>query len=346
MFSTMEQRAAIKFCVKLGKSASATHKMLATAYGSECLSRSKTFEWFKRFKEGRESLDDDPRSGRPATARTTQSVEFIQHLLTEDRTVTIRLLEEITGINRETIRIILHEDLGKRKLCARFVPHSLTEDQKKQRVLSSKEFVELADSDKSFLERIVTGDETWCFMYDPETKRQSASWLGPKSPKPQKVRMQKSKVKTMLIAFFDARGLIHFEFVPEGQTVTGKFYVQVMDRLIKRMRRVRPERDEWFLLHDNAPAHSSAVVAQLLAKRQVAVLPHPPYSPDMAPADYFLFPKIKTKLKGKRFADVETIKSDVTKELKAIRQEEFSRSFRSLYERCQACIEKQGDYIE
>jgi [histone H3]-lysine36 N-dimethyltransferase SETMAR len=342
----MEQRTAIKFCVKLGKSASETHEMLLTAYGSQCVSRTTAFEWFRRFKSGRESVEDNPRCGRPATARTSRSVRLIEELLSEDRAVTVRLLEEVTDINRETIRLILREDLNKRKLCARFVPHSLNEDQKRQRLVASQDFIELVDKDKNFLKRIVTGDETWCFMYDPQTKRQSAAWLGPKSPKPQKVRIQKSKVKTMLIAFFDAKGLIHHEFVPEGQTITGNFYVKVMARLAGRMRRVRPQCHDWVLLHDNAPAHSSAVVSQFLAKRGVAVLPHPPYSPDLAPADYFLFPKIKAALKGKRFVDVLSIKSDVTGQLKAVPDQAFERSFTSLYERCKTCVTKLGDYIE
>jgi hypothetical protein len=62
----------------------------------------------------------------------------------------------------------------------------------------------------------LTGGESWCFMYDPETKYQSATWLSPKKPKAQKVRMQKSRVKTMLTAFFDAEGIIHHEFVLES----------------------------------------------------------------------------------------------------------------------------------
>jgi histone-lysine N-methyltransferase SETMAR len=97
--------------------------------------------------------------------------------------------------------------------------------------------------------------------------------------------------------------VIHREFVPEGQTVNGQFYLGVMELLLKRIRRVRPEfhnSKEWFLLHDNAPAHTAGV-ARFLAREQVTVLRHPSYSPDLAPADFFLFPKLKSQLKGKRF---------------------------------------------
>jgi hypothetical protein len=87
----------------------------------------------------------------------------------------------------------------------------------------------------------------------------------------------------MFIIFFDAQGMIHHEFVPERQTVNGKFYLDVMEWLLKRIHRVHPEfhnSKEWFLLHDNAPAHTTGVVARFLARIQVTVLCHPSYSPD------------------------------------------------------------------
>jgi hypothetical protein len=101
-------------------------------------------------------------------------------------------------------------------VCARFIPHLLQPDHKHKRATSSVEFVEMFDDDINVLGSIVTGDENWCFMYDPETKRQSATWLSPKKPKAQKVR-------TMLTAFFDAKGIVHHEFVSEKQTASGKF---------------------------------------------------------------------------------------------------------------------------
>jgi hypothetical protein len=115
------------------------------------------------------------------------------------------MLAEMTGIDRETVCKTLVEDLKNKKVCVRCVrsvPHLLTRDQKYQSAVSYVEFVEMIDDDRNVLKRIVTGDENWCFMYDPETKRQSAAWLSSKKPKAQKRRMQKSCVKTMLTAFF------------------------------------------------------------------------------------------------------------------------------------------------
>jgi len=77
----------------------------------------------------------------------------------------------------------------------------------------------MINGDKKFLDKVITGDESWCFAYDPGTKRQSSEWVGEHSPRPKKLRFQKSKVKVMLIGFFDSQDIVHKEFVQEGCTV-------------------------------------------------------------------------------------------------------------------------------
>jgi hypothetical protein len=120
--------------------ATETSEMLKSTYGEECLSRTSVSEWHKRFKEGRESLQDDERKGHPSTSRTEESTEVIQKCLAKDRTLSVRMLEEMTGIIRGTVCKILVIDLKKKKVCVRFVPRLLLPDQKHQRAASSFEF--------------------------------------------------------------------------------------------------------------------------------------------------------------------------------------------------------------
>jgi hypothetical protein len=132
--------------------------------------------------------------------------------------------------------------------------------------------------------------------------------------------------------------VIHTEVVPEGQTFNSAFYVEVIGRLLKRISQVRPQfrtEGSWFLLHDNAPSHSALVVKIFLAKHGVVEIRHPPYSPDLTPADLFLFPTVKTALKGKRFQDVEDIKKNVTAELNAVLLGAFAGCFQKPFERCE-----------
>ncbi len=100
----------------------------------------------------------------------------------------------------------------------------------------------------------------------------------------------------MLILFFDSKGVIHHEYVPEGQAVNATYSIQVLDRLCKRIARLMPEMwRNWnfILLHNNVRPHTAAIVQQLLVKKGVAQLSHPPYSPDLSPPQLFRFPKIK-----------------------------------------------------
>jgi len=110
----------------------------------------------------------------------------------------------------------------------------------------------------------------------------------------------------MLIICY-ANGIVHKEFVPPGQTVNQQFYLKVLKRLRDTVWKKRPEmwnNGDWFLHHENAPAHTAFSVQQFLAKHNMTVIPHPPYSSDLAPCDFFLFPHMKGQMKGKYFSDV------------------------------------------
>jgi len=106
-------------------------------------------------------------------------------------------------------------------------------------------------SDRNFLKIVITGDETWIFEYDPETKRQSKEWYTSASPHPKKARMSKSKIKSMLVCFFGSQGIVHKEFVPQGQTVNQFYYREILEKLRKRLVRVRPSiANNWMLQLD------------------------------------------------------------------------------------------------
>ena len=162
-----------------------------------------------------------------------------------------------------------------------------------------------------------------CSTMIPETKRQSAEWHTKSSPRLKKAHMSRSRVKTMIIVFlFDSHGIVHKEFVPPGQTVNHAFYKDVLEWLRKQVQRVRTDiADDWVLQHDKAPAHTTLSIQEFLAKKNIPVLPHPPYSPDLAPCDFYLFPKLKLKLKGHHFGMMENIQK--TDELHTLMENDF-----------------------
>jgi len=189
-------------------------------YGDNCLSCAQIFRWYAGFKSGVETIEDEARPGRPFFVCNEGLIAKVREQ--EEHCVTVTLMGDGFGVNREMIHQILVEDLGKRKVASRFVPHVLSDDQRHECVQYAKDIIKTARRNKHFLNLIVAADETWCFRYDPTTKRQSAEWKSPASPKGKKVHLQKSKVKTMLVCFYDIKGIIHHKLVVNNSLPTNQ----------------------------------------------------------------------------------------------------------------------------
>jgi len=168
-----EQRACIKFCFKLGKTATECYEMLKTTFGEQAMGRSQTFQWFSQFKAGRTSIDDDERSGRPVSSSTPEMIARVRQIIREDRR-TIDEVSMLVGISHGTCHKILTEDLKMRLVASQFVPRLLSVDQKQQRLDVCLDLKENAANNPSFLSNVITCDETWVYAYNPETKTESS----------------------------------------------------------------------------------------------------------------------------------------------------------------------------
>jgi len=130
----------------------------------------------------------------------------------------------------------------------------------------------------------------------------------------------------MLIVFFDIRGIVHHEFAPQGQAVNTGFYCSVLRRLREYIRRKQTEllrAGNWLLHDDNAPSHRALVTRKFLAHNRIIALPLPPTPPDLAPCDFFIFPKMKLQLKVRRFDAVEEIQRESQNVLGRLREQDF-----------------------
>ena len=151
-----------------------------------------------------------------------------------------------------------------------------------------------------------------------------------------------------MIPFFDSTGMIYIHWVPTGQTVNKEYYVEVLREFRKRFRRKRPalfKSAQWYFQQDNAPVHNSSLVTDYLTKIGIKTVPHPPYGPDLAPCDFWLFPKLEEKLWGCRYETIEEMKEAVTKVIDTPTQKDFHGAFQKLLERYM-CIAAGGDYFE
>ena len=140
----------------------------------------------------------------------------------------------------------------------------------------------------------------------------------------------RTNVKLTLLVFFYWKGIVHYEFVPCGETVNKEFYLNALKHLREAVGRKRPEawtNNTWMMHHDNAPAHVSLLIHEFLLKHETTV-PQLPYSPDLAPADFF-FPKLKSSVKGCRFQTVEEREENLIRDLRTIPQNTYQDAFQN-----------------
>ncbi|UYV76498.1 SMARCD2 [Cordylochernes scorpioides] len=243
MEQKLKQRICIEFCVKL---------QISTTETFECLIKHSPMT------PQREQLTDE-------------NVQKITDLIKENPRTTFLELEQDTGISKTTIGRIVTEDLKLKKTPAKFIPRFLTNEQKLCRLETCEDMLEMTKTDLEWKDKIITGDETWVYGYDPEIKRQSAEWRG-----------------------------------------QGK-------RFEKKARK--------WTNGDNARPHTAHLVTGFLAKNGTQILPQPPYSPDTAPNDFFLFPKLKAVLKGRHFDTRDDIIEKSLLALKSIPKESYKNCF-------------------
>jgi histone-lysine N-methyltransferase SETMAR len=158
------------------------------------MSQIKTFLWYKRFKDGRTSVDDDEHSGRLSTSTTPENIPQVHNAILADRRRTIHDVCEIVGLSYRAVQCILADNLNMRRISAKFVPRLLSDDQKAHCVSACRELKQATD-DPNFISNIITGDETWVYVYDPETKQQSSQWKSQNSLWPKKAHQVRSNVK-------------------------------------------------------------------------------------------------------------------------------------------------------
>lgn len=144
--------------------------------------------------------------------------------MTVSRKFTINEIAEETDISHGSVHNILVNELHLRRITAKLVPKELHFIQKIDRIDIARDMLSKAEFDETFMKRIITGDETWVYEYDTQTKYQASEWRAMDEPRPKKPRRFLSKKKVMLTVFIDCKGVVHHEFLPENQSVNKEYY--------------------------------------------------------------------------------------------------------------------------
>ena len=355
--SDCEVRAVIKFLSKEGIGGAEIHSRLCAVYGkNNVMQLRNVYRWVQMFTAGRTSTHDNARDGRPSTAVNDETVNIVRALLAEDRRYTITDMHHkiateypFVSCSRFSIHGILTELLEMTKVCARWVPRQLTSDHKKNRMGAALQLLTLYNEEgEAFFDRVVTGDETWVHYWTPETKEASKQWKTRDEPTPVKFKEQPSAGKVMATVFWDRQGVLLVEYLADRSTLTQDTYFDTLMKLRDAIKRKRPGKlsKGILLLHDNARPHVAKLIRHLLDQFRWKVFGHPPYSPDLAPSDYHLFPDLKKALGGKHFSTSEEVKKFVADYFQKKDVALYAAGIEKLLYRYSKCLDREGDYVE
>ena len=311
-------------------------------YGKGCLSTRAARKWFSKFKKGDFSLTDAPRSGRPSHFNEKSLIS----LLKDDNRQTTRELAGQLGCDPQTVLNHLHR-MGKVQKCGGWIPHHLNEANKSQRINACSSLLaryhRALQQHRPFLSLIVTGDEKWCLYVNMKHRKE---WVDKdQSPKP-RVKQANYSRKVMLCVWWGMEGVIYWELMKSNVVITAAIYVQQLERVAQALRQKRPNsRHKMILQHDNARPHVAKMTISAIQELKWEILQHPPYSPDIAPSDFYLFRTIANDLRGVTFDNDEDVQIWLEEWFGSKDQAFYRYGIEKLPKRWETVITNKGEYI-
>ena len=228
-----EIRAYIKARSKLGCSLKKLMTEISSAFGPSCVSYDTVRWWKKKFESGVESIKNAPKSGRPKSASRKEIVSKIKEIIEGDARFTVRDIARKEGISLSMVHLILKKHLKVRKISTKWVPHLLTDEQKRQRVKVAKKLLQMFPKyDKKQFANVVTGDETWVHYFEPVRKVSNKIWATKHSKRPIIAKRSLSTKKVLYAIFFSGEGVAIKVPVKKGKSITGKYYKDVTEKVL------------------------------------------------------------------------------------------------------------------
>jgi histone-lysine N-methyltransferase SETMAR len=337
----MEQRIFIKITFEDGLNAVETFRKLVERYGKDALSYPSVTYWRREFRGGRKDVEDGPRTGRPPDFGIRLRIE---RALEDFPNGSVRTIAASTGYESSTVFYVLTQVLHLKFRHWRWIPHLLSDAQKVARVEGANSLRSaLLTAKHQNWNLFWTGDESWVLW---DTQR-SGSWLEIDQELPVRVKQTIGARKSMLTVFFNPRRFAVVDLLPQGATFDADYFVAQVIRPLHALHSTASgdiARRKLCLHFDNSPCHTAHVVVDEMARLRCRRVPHPPYSPDLAISDFYLFGRIKGQLAGKTIMDENYLKSEIMEILGGISEDEVRRAFDHWIERCEWVENNRGDY--
>lgn len=336
-FDKIHLRHCILHEFRLGHSVDQTVTNLCQAEGRDVVSRSTVDRWFIRFRQGDFSLEDKPKSGRPLSINVDELLQLVE----ENPRQTTRCLATQLGCTHATIEHHLHS-LGKVAKLGSWVPHRLTPQNLRDRVETCT--ILLSKSRRfDWLDDLITGDEKWVMYVNHTRKRQWIDIDAEPVPDPKQDLHPK---KVLLSVWWSVQGIVHFELLPDNATVTAEVYCAQLDNVKAALDRSHSGQRKVYLLHDNARPHVAKLTCAKLMELGWELLPHPPYSPDLAPTDFHLFRSLHNHLKEKQFDDRKAVELDIMNYFASKTAVFYRDGIHSLPQRWRYVVDQDGKYFD
>jgi histone-lysine N-methyltransferase SETMAR len=329
-------RHALLYEYQLGHTAAEAQRNLCRAIGGSAVHVNTCLNWFKRFKQGDYSLDDKPRSGRPPEV----NVDSLRTVVESDPTLTTRCMGSILGCSHTTIENSLHA-IGKVPKYGRWVPHQLSAFDRQRRIDNC---MSLLSRSRRFdwLDHLICGDEKWC-VYVSHTRK--SKWVDVEEEVEPEPKPDPHGRKVMLSLWWDVYGVVYSELLPTNVSVTSHVYCDQLEKWNTQLRLTRPQHDKIILQFDNARPHVSKMTRAKLLELGWQVIPHPAYSPDLAPTDYHIFSSLQRHLEDKQYDNRNTLEADLAHYFSSKPLSYYRDGIHKLPTRWRYVIDHDGDYF-
>lgn len=297
-------------------------------------------KWCKKFASNDFTLRDKERSGRPKEIEDNQILEC----LNLNKSITAQEIAKELNVSDTEIRNRLRT-MGFTCKLDKWVPHQLSEKNKFKRVEICTRLLEWNRNDP-FLDRIITCDEKWVFFENITRKK---TWSLRCEP-PQKVaRRSLTQNKVLLCIWWDIRGIVYHNFLKSGQTINSNNYCDMLEKVDANLKETRSSlinRKGVIFHQDNARPHKSRKTMQVLQKLNWTLMEHPPYSPDIAPSDFYLFRILQNHLSDLKFKSHEETINEVISFFQSKNQDFWKTGINKLVNRWEEVILKDGEYLD
>jgi histone-lysine N-methyltransferase SETMAR len=333
-------RSFVVFSAALGDNAQTILQKLHILFGKEAPKKTFVYKWMRAIEDGVTFFEDAKRSGRPC--ENVGLEPMIREILADEPFSSTRSLAEDLGKPRETIRVILITRMGLRKFKCRWIPHALTDDQKKMRVSCALAMLSRLTV-RDGIKNTITGDESWFYLEIPAT----GQWADSPENVQKNVQKNIASKKVMITILWSVQGFLVIDALPTGGKFTSLYFRTILNKLSRHMSIKKPVKGlQGLNLHlDNAAPHRAQSTQQHIRRLGLKNLPHPPYSPDLAPSDFFLFGHVKEKLKGQKFPNEKALLQAIQNVLGEIPKATLIRVMDEWLRRLQAVIDTGGEYI-